>query len=441
MKLSPKESLKKFDELQSVSQRHELLIPPHFFDMDSDRCSLQEVHDFWKSYEVASVKPRHYSLYIHIPYCVKKCSFCMYDSKIHTDDNITPYIDRIIKEYDFWSDNIVSPIDSFYIGGGTPSIMSVDDIRNLFSSVMDLSFRDDSSRTFEMSPDTVNVDKLHELGKTFINRISLGVQSLDENVLNKIKRPITSIKKIKQIVDAAKEISFDDINIDLMVGLNGQTISNIESSVRQVVELSPLSVTVYSYRDVHNLSELKHEDRILEINRQLLLAYNIFEEYGWEHVAGNLDTEYNIFYSPAKKKKLIRHRTSIDAFSNLNMFGIGSHAIGFNPSLAYECDSFSSDFDKDEKRYIVYKHTLMQQMKLAVCNMLYFNDMQIDTKIFYESFGCEFSNVFEKELEELRSINCVVEVPCGYAFINKSKYEAAAIQMFFWDERFLQQYK
>lgn len=442
MKLLQISTLQKFKELQYISQKHKLLVPPHFFDTKSSKHSLQEIHDMWNVLEIATIQPKHNSLYIHIPYCMKRCSFCMYDSKIRRNDNITPYIDRIIKEFNFWSDNINTPIDSFYIGGGTPSIMSVLNVKQLFNSLSEkLSFCNNSSRTFELSPDTINMEKLYELGETFINRISLGIQSMDENVLRNANRPITSPQKIRQIINIAKEISFDDINIDLMVGLNGQTTTNVESSVKQIIELAPLSVTIYSYRDVHNISEWKHENRILEINKQLLSAYDIFKKYGWEHASGNLDTEYNIFYSPEKRKKLIRHKTSIDTLSNLNLFGLGNHAIGFNPSLAYKCDSFSDDFDKDEKRYIVYKHTPIQQMELAICNMLYCNNMQIDRNLFYDSFGCNFEDVFEKELEELQSINRIIETPYGYKFINNSKYEAAAIQMFFWDKKFLQQYK
>lgn len=441
MKLSQSSIQKKIDWYASLASKYALLAPPHYFDVSPTRCSLKEIKNMWENQNIATVKPKRNSLYIHVPYCLKRCSFCMYDSKILRKGNISPYIDLIIREYDFWTDSIQSPLDSFYIGGGTPSIMEPSDIRRLFEALKHLKFREDSSRTFELSPDTVTPEKIYELGNTFINRVSLGVQSLDDSVLQKANRSNKSAYSLKHIVSTLKEISLDDINIDIMVGLNGQTVSNVKSSIEQVIEMNPLSITIYSYRDVHNISELKLDERIVKIHDQLTCAYNILKSAGWRHASGNINTEYNIFHSSDMNKELIRHKTSIDVFNNLNLFGLGNHAIGFNPSLAYECDTYTNNFNIDKSQYTVFKHSVIQQMRLAVCNMLYSNNMQIDSNLFYEYFGCHFSDVFAKELEELSSINSLVKKSNIFKFINNSQYEAAAIQMYFWDEKFLQQFK
>jgi hypothetical protein len=80
-------------------------------------------------------------------------------------------------------------------------------------------------------------------------------------------------------------------------------------------------------------------------------------------------------------------------------------------------------------------------MRLAVCNMLYSNNMQIDLNLFFECFGRNFTDVFAKELEELSSINRLTKTSNMFNFINNSQYEASAIQMFFWDKKFLQQFR
>ena len=277
------------------------------------------------------------------------------------------------------------------------------------------------------------------MGNTIINRVSIGVQSLDEEVLKRVKRNNISKTHIKNLISVARTADFDDINVDLMAGLDGQDERNIRTTIEDIIDMNPLSVTLYTFRDVRKNSKNVSE-RIEDVNKQLHNAFKSFQDAGWLHKAGNVNTEYNIFYSKEKEKELIRHQTSIDVCNNLNLFGLGSHAIGFNPAIAYECDSFSKVFDEKGKHYVVYQHTPKQQMQLAVCNLLYRNDMSIDTSYFFDSFNCRFEDVFREELEDLNSINRVEKVPSGFKFISNSKYESAAIQKFFWDREFLRQY-
>lgn len=440
MKLLLNEIQEKLDDFIKLSFEKDLLIPPHYFDTNKQKYSLEDVKRMWHKGVVASSKERHDALYIHIPFCISRCAFCMYESQIVRPEYISPYISRIIKEYRYWEDEVRMPLDSMYIGGGTPSIMSVSDISSLFNVLNELSFSNNSSRTFELSPETATEDKLYLLGDTIINRISIGIQSMDENVLKMVKRNNISSSHIKRLLDVARKINFDDINIDVMVGLEGQTENNVQTTIEKIVEMAPLSVTLYSFRDTRKTSKKNIDERIMEVRKQIQRAYKTFDLAGWKHVAGNVDTEYNIFYSEDKKKELIRQKTSIDVFDNLNLFGLGSHAIGFNPALAYECDSFSMEFNDKDRRYAIYQHTPLQQMQLAICTMLYCNNMCVDTVKFFHSFKYNFEDIFKEELDELMSINRVTPIPGGYKFICNTKYEAAAIQKFFWDKEFLRQY-
>lgn len=440
MKLSSNKVQERLNDYIKLSMEKDLLIPPHYFDIDHNKYSLDDIKSMWHDGVVASSKERHDALYIHIPFCISRCSFCMYESQIVHPEFIGPYISRITKELDYWKDEIHLPLDSLYIGGGTPSIISVNDIRHLFKSLNDLSFVPNSSRTFELSPESATEEKLFELGETIINRISLGVQSLDKYVLERVKRNNISTSHIRNLINIAKTVRFDDINVDLMVGLDGQNEDNIKTTIEEIIDMSPLSVTLYTFRDVNKTLKKSIGERTDDVRKQLISAFKSFQEAGWAHVSGNIDTEYNIFHSSEKRKQLIRHKTSIDVCNNLFLFGLGSHAIGFNPSIAYECDSFSKDYSKKEKRFTIYRHTPIQQMQLAVCNILYCNDMFIDTSHFYNIFNCKFEDVFREELEDLISLNRVISNPSGYKFISNSKYEAAAIQKFFWDKKFLRQF-
>ena len=98
------------------------------------------------------------------------------------------------------------------------------------------------------------------------------------------------------------------------------------------------------------------------------------------------------------------------------------------------------EFNDKDRRYAIYQHTPLQQMQLAICTMLYCNNMCVDTVKFFHSFKYNFEDIFKEELDELMSINRVTPIPGGYKFICNTKYEAAAIQKFFWDKEFLRQY-
>ena len=123
---------------------------------------------------------------------------------------------------------------------------------------------------------------------------------------------------------------------------------------------------------------------------------------------------------------------------NLNLIGIGSHAIGFRPSLAYRCVSYDENFDVKAARYEVYRHTKHQQMRLAVCQMLYHNKMTIDCIRFKDYFGIDFEDAFHDEIHELETIGRIDRTYPKMKFISNSIYEDAGIQKFFWDQDFLQ---
>lgn len=432
---------KKLDEFTRISIERELLVPPHVFDTPGHLHSLSEVLESWHNGEVATLKAPKGAIYIHIPYCKSRCAFCMYNSKVSHRSNFSNYINRCLKEIEFWGEEIHNPLESLYIGGGTPSILAEEDLRALLLPLSQLQYVKNSSRTFELSPDTSSEAKLDILYDSNINRVSFGVQSLDSAVLANVKRDNPDSQIIKSLIGHARMLGFDDINADLMVGLEGQNEAKVAEDVKKVIAMDPLSVTIYTYRSVRWEDRKEMHDRIEASQRQLAVAYEIFDRIGWEHAAGTLETEYNVFASPSRRTRLIRHKTSIDVFDNLNLIGIGSHAIGFKPSLAYQCMSYAEDFDTKTPRYNVYNNNRLQQMRLAVCNMLYHNGMTIDGKRFKDYFGLDFYDVFQDEINELESIGRINRVNLTFKFLGNSIYEDAGIQKFFWDQDFLQKYR
>ncbi len=439
--LSTNKISQKLAEFTHLSMVKELLVPPHVFDTPDRHYSLREVKELWHDEDVATVKERKGALYIHIPFCKSRCAFCMYDSRVTHGDKLSIYVDRCRKEIEFWKEEILNPLESLYIGGGTPSILREKDLQTLLQPLEQFSFVENSSRTFELSPDTICETKLDILRDSHINRVSFGIQSLDPVVLRNVRRSNPPIDVIARLIGYARAVEFDDVNIDLMVGLEGQNVSNVLDTIKKVIAMEPLSITIYTYRAVTRENEKLTYNRIIESQNQLAAAYGIFKELGWNHIGGTIETEYNVFASPLREKNLIRHKTSIDVVGNLNLIGIGSHAIGFKPSLAYQCMSYNEDFDTESPRYEIYRHSKLQQMRLAVCNMLYHNGMTIDGETFKMIFGLNFEDVFWSEINELDSIGRLNRTNSKFKFLSNSIYEDAGIQKFFWDQDFLQKYK
>lgn len=426
-----------FEELLASAKCREIEPPPHFFDIHPKKCSLEELRELWKMEDVASRGESSLSLYIHIPFCQSRCAFCMYDSHLAKDDDLQIYTERIIKEYSYWREELSRPLKSLYIGGGTPSILTVREIDTLFHHLNGLSFLPNSSRTFETSPQSLTVEKLNALANTVVNRISIGVQSFDEAVMSKNKRPLSSKYDIDRLVSCARKMGFEDVNVDLMVGLEGQNVKNIEEAVRNIVEINPLSVTIYTYRDVHRIYKKNIKEKKKEVEEQLTTLFHLFEKAGWRHMAGGLNTEYNVFYAPDMTKDLVRHPTSIDVFRNIHLVGLGIHAHGFTPAVAYTNQSSCLSFRPDSKDYLVYRHTKKQQQQIATVMMLYCNNMQIDESRFESCFGVSFDEVFPLEMQQLRELKRVVKTASGFEFVYNSEYEAEAIRRMFWDREYL----
>lgn len=164
------------------------------------------------------------ALYIHIPFCDHKCIYCDFYSII-TSDNIRPFLNSVKKEIEHYSpvysqDRIFT---SIFFGGGTPSLMEPDYLEEIISSFKkNYPVSKDAEITMETNPGTVNKEKLKSFRETGINRISIGIQSFDENELKFLTR-IHDKKTAIETVNNAKEVGFDNISIDLIFNLPGQT--------------------------------------------------------------------------------------------------------------------------------------------------------------------------------------------------------------------------
>lgn len=189
-------------------------------------------------------------IYIHIPFCVKKCDYCDFISYSNCFDMQEKYVEKLLEEIeenkDLLKNNFISTI---YIGGGTPSAIKSELIKKILDKIYDVS-RIDKEKveiTIEVNPGTTTKSNLQMYRDCGINRLSIGLQSTDDAMLKKIGR----IHNYNQFLDTYKwagEAGFENINVDLMLGLPGQDIEILKNSLENVVNLKPTAnhISVYS---------------------------------------------------------------------------------------------------------------------------------------------------------------------------------------------------
>jgi len=187
------------------------------------------------------------SLYIHLPWCVKKCPYCDFNS--HEGRQPVPfgeYIDALITDLEqdlplVWG----RPLVSIFIGGGTPSLFSATDIGRLLQAVSSrLIVRPDAEITLEANPGAIEHDEFEAYHAAGVNRVSLGVQSFDDGCLGRIGR-IHGSREVHQALDSLTRSGLERYNLDLMYGLPGQTVQQAREDIEQALSWQPRHVSHY----------------------------------------------------------------------------------------------------------------------------------------------------------------------------------------------------
>ncbi|MCI8655574.1 MAG: oxygen-independent coproporphyrinogen III oxidase [Clostridia bacterium] len=182
-------------------------------------------------------------IYIHIPFCKRKCYYCDFISYCNQDENIDRYIDALIKEIRNRKKKIVGrKVTTIYIGGGTPSFIKEQDIEKVLKT---LEIKEHQEITIEVNPGTVNKQKLKTYRKIGINRISIGLQETHNNLLKQIGR-IHTYEEFLETYKIARSVGFKNINVDLMIGLPNQSIQDIKENLERIILLNPEHISVYS---------------------------------------------------------------------------------------------------------------------------------------------------------------------------------------------------
>ncbi len=288
-------------------------------------------------------------LYIHIPFCKQKCSYCDFVSFSDRGNLVEKYKTAVIKEIK--NKNISEyNIKTIYIGGGTPSILDSEYILDIINELKP-NISENAEITIEINPGTADKKKLKNYKEIGINRLSIGLQSADNNILKEIGR-IHTFEEFLNIYNLARELGFNNINVDLMLGLPNQTIGVLEKSIKEIIKLSPEHISVYSLI----LEENTKMWNMVNDGKLKLPSEDIEREMYWK-IKKLLEKEGYIHYEISNfAKKGYKSKHNSDCWEQKEYIGIGVAAHSYldktrfsnTPNLEKYINNINNgDFDKN----------------------------------------------------------------------------------------------
>ncbi len=220
------------------------------------------------------MKTNSLGLYVHIPFCVKKCGYCDFISFAgKTPDEWNKYQNELLKEIKAYSKILGGDylVDTVFFGGGTPSLLNPQIIQNIIMEIQE-SFQVDinSEMTIEINPGTLTKEKLEKYLAAGINRLSIGAQSFDEKLLDVLGRT-HGRNEIFEAYKMARKAGFKNISIDLMFAIPNQSIENWESSIMETIELNPEHISFYelSYEEGTPFNEARKTKELVPVEEKL----------------------------------------------------------------------------------------------------------------------------------------------------------------------------
>lgn len=292
-------------------------------------------------------------IYIHIPFCKRKCAYCDFISFSGHQKLIEPYINALIREirnYKIDKENYV--IKTIYFGGGTPSFIESKYIADILGTIKaKFNILENAEITIEANPGTVNELKLKDYYNAGINRISFGLQSTRSELLKLVGR-IHSYSSFLEAYNLARKIGFKNINIDLMIGLPVQILEDVQKDLERIIELKPEHISVYSLIVEEGT---RIEEKIK--NKELYLPSEELErKMYWEvkkklEDAGYIHYEISNYSKPGFESK---HNMSCWNQEEYLGFGLAAHSYINNKRYSNTID-FNEYFDWPENSKIMHE--------------------------------------------------------------------------------------
>ena len=274
------------------------------------------------------------SLYIHIPFCKSKCKYCTFYSKSAAHSE---YVSALLRCIEYYGKIYKKPLETLYIGGGTPSILSILEFEKILGKIhSQFDTKNIAEATVECNPESVSLELFETLKALGINRISMGVQSFDDGELSAIGRLHTA-KQALDAIELAKSCGFENISCDLIFGLPYQTEKSFEKSLETLVNTGVSHISCYNLQLEEGSALFKEKipvpDEIYQ-EKMYYLACSYLKDRGYEH--------YEVSNFAKSGKKAVHNGRYWD----------GSDYIGLGPSAHSKIGDIRAFFDADTYKFI-----------------------------------------------------------------------------------------
>lgn len=327
------------------------------------------------------------NVYIHIPFCKSKCNYCSFVSfsKLELKEQ---YIEALISQIK--SEYIGEEIETLYFGGGTPSLLTVDEFRNLIEL---FNLADNPEITVEVNPDSIDLAYFKGLKSLGINRISIGSQTFDNKILTIIGRRHNA-EQIKTAVKMAKDAGFNNISLDLIYGLPEQNLSGFETDLAQAIGLNVQHISLYGLKIEEGCYFYKNPPEHLPPNLDeqadmYLKAVEILKNEGFEHYEIS-----NFSLSDFNSKH------NLNYWENNSYCGLGCSASGYVDEVRYTNQTDLEEYiktplEKISKQKLSEQEILEEAIFLGLRKISGINIEEIN-----QQFGIDFNQKYAKILNK-----------------------------------------
>ena len=353
------------------------------------------------------------SLYLHVPFCQSRCLYCgCFTETGHGAETVERYVAALLKEAGRIR-TIIDPsrrVELLALGGGTPTFLQPEQMRALVDGLAArFQFAPDSERSIEVDPRRIDAGYLDLLLGLGFNRISFGVQDLDEQVQRNVARVLPE-QKLVALIEHLRNRDFNAINLDLMYGLPGQTEASFRRTIDRIIALAPSRIALFGYAHVPWVSPQQQALEKLglpgpaERTRLFGLAFRLLLDAGYSHIGmDHFAWRHDELIRALENRSLTRNFMGYSTRRGLDLVGIGASAIS----------SVDGTYAQNEKSLEAYLRkaggsTWIKGLRLSSEDLLrreiildLFCNFYLDVARIEQQFGLEFNRHFARELDQL----------------------------------------
>ena len=348
-------------------------------------------------------------IYIHIPFCKQKCFYCDFCSFANKNEMQEKYVEAVINEIKNITHKEKYTVTTIYFGGGTPSILYPEYIKNILQEI-ESSFEilDDAEITIEINPGTVNEEKLKKYKEYGINRLSIGLQSANDKILKKIGR-IHDYKQFEETFFYARKCGFKNINVDLMVGLPTQTIEDVKQTLEKIIQKNPEHISVYSLI----IEEGTIIEKLINENKLQLPDEETERIMYWTVVNELKENGYNQYEISNFSKKTYESKHNTNCWKQKQYIGLGTSAHSYLNKKRYSNTNNIEEYIKNIQENNISKNITIHEEQTEESTMneymlLGLRMVQgININEFKQKFKTDPTIKYKKILEKLQKENLI----------------------------------